>query len=272
TLPDGRPFLAMKLIKGDTLDSILKEQSAPASRIGGHPSPFEQAAHASFDRLETFLRPGRLLAIFEQVAQAVGDAHSNGVIHRDLKAANIMVGKSGEVQVMDWGLAKLLGDDRPTEPRPDAVTRGTEIRSLRDSGEATQAGSLLGTPAYMPPEQAIGAVAQVDKRSDVFGLGGILCVILTGQPPYLGADSESTRQLAARAKLEDCFARLDGCGAEPELVALAKRCLAAEKDDRPADAGEVARAVANLRADAERRARQAEMDRARAEVQATEER
>jgi cytochrome c-type biogenesis protein CcmH/NrfG len=248
TLPDGRPFLAMKLIKGDTLEALLKSRQNPAAD------------------------PGRFLATFEQVCQAVGYAHAHGVIHRDLKPANVMVGAFGEVQVMDWGLAKLVGDDRPSEPRPDADTWGTEIRSLRDRGELTQAGSLLGTPAYMPPEQAIGAVDQVDKRSDVFGLGGILCVILTGQPPYLGADSESTRQLAARARLEQAFTRLEGCGAEPELVALAKRCLAPEKGDRPADAGGVADAVAALRADAERRARQAEMDRARAEVQAAEER
>ena len=78
----------------------------------------------------------------------------------------------------------------------------------------------------MPPEQAIGAIDQVGKHSDVFGLGAILCVILTGKPPYVGADAESNRQLAARAKLGDAFARLDSCGAETELIALARRCLA----------------------------------------------
>src|SRR5262249_31480039 len=123
-----------------------------------------------------------------------------------------------------------------------------------------------------PPEQAIGAVDQIDKRSDVFGLGALLCVILTGKPPYLGADIEATRQLAARARLDDAFARLDGCGAEPDLVALCKRCLAAETADRPAGAGEVAGAVAGLRAAAEERARQAELARERAEVQTAEQR
>ncbi|HET6573568.1 MAG TPA: serine/threonine-protein kinase [Fimbriiglobus sp.] len=209
--------------------------------------------------------------MFEQVCQAVGYAHAHHVIHRDLKPANVMVGAFGEVQVMDWGLAKVLAN-REVEP-PDAdpdATLGTEVRSTRGADAATQAGSLLGTPAYMPPEQAIGAVDQIDTRSDVFGLGGILCVILTGQPPYVAADAESTRQLAARARLEDAFTRLEGCGAEPELEALCKRCLSAEKSDRPRDAGEVADAVRRLRADAEDRARRAELDRARAEVQAAE--
>src|SRR5436305_11921046 len=124
----------------------------------------------------------------------------------------------------------------------------------------------------MPPEQAVGAVDQIDERSDVFGLGAILCAVLTGRPPYVGADFESTRQLAARAKLGDAFTRLDACGADPGLVEMCKRCLAAEKADRPADAGEVARAVADLRAAAEERARRAEVDRARAEAEAREQR
>jgi tetratricopeptide (TPR) repeat protein/serine/threonine protein kinase len=251
TLPDGRPFLAMKLIRGRTLDDLLKERPAPSA-----------------DR-------GRFLAVFEQVCQAVGYAHAHKVIHRDLKPSNVMVGAFGEVQVMDWGLAKVLagGGHQLPEPRgdPDA-TLGTEVRSARGADLETQAGSLLGTPAYMAPEQASGAVDRIDARSDVFGLGGVLCAILTGKPPYVGETAESTRQLAARAKLDDAHARLAGCGAEPELVGLCLRCLAAEPDDRPRDAGAVADAVHRLRADAEDRARRAELDRARAEVQAAEQR
>jgi tetratricopeptide (TPR) repeat protein len=166
---------------------------------------------------------------------------------------------------MDWGLAKVL-----TAPQPEGMsadrTPATEIRSLRElDGPETQAGSVLGTPAFMPPEQAIGAVEQIDERSDVFGLGAILAVILGGRPPFVGDTVESTRLLAARGKVEDCFRRLDGCGAEPELVALCKRCLSPEKADRPRDAGEVAQAVAGLRAAADERARRAELDRVRAE-------
>src|SRR5205823_4533892 len=118
---------------------------------------------------------------------------------------------------------------------------------------------------FMPPEQAAGAVGKVDERADVFGLGAILCAVLTGRPPYTGDDAEAVRLMAVRGKLDAAFGRLDGCGAEPELVALCKRCLGPEREDRPRDAGEVAKAVARFRADAEERARQAELDRVRVE-------
>ena len=248
TLPDGRPYLAMKLIKGHTLEDLLKARTTPADERG------------------------RFVGVFEQIAQAVAFAHSRRIIHRDLKPANVMVGDFGEVQVMDWGLAKELGEGQPADPTRSDVTLSVELRLGRDGGDVTQAGSLLGTPAFMPPEQAIGAIDLVTERSDVFGLGAILCVILTGKPPFVAESAESTRQIAARGKLDDAFARLDACGAEPELIALAKRCLSPEACDRPADAGEVAKAVAALRADAERRARQAETDRATTEVKIAEER
>src|SRR5262245_6649143 len=243
TLPDGRPFLAMKLIKGDTLEELLR----------GRPDP----SHES----------GRWLAVFEKVCEAVGYAHAHGVVHRDLKPANVMVGSHGEVQVMAWVLAKHL-DRRPAdaEEDPGATTGGTQVRTLRDSdARFTQAGSVLGTPAFMPPEQAIGAVDQIGRRSDVFGLGGLLAVILTGRPPFVAETAEATRQMAARGRLQECFARLDGCGADPELIALCKRCLATEPADRPADGGEVSRAVAGLRQAADERARRSELERVRAE-------
>jgi hypothetical protein len=250
TLPDGRPFLAMKLIQGRTLEQLLREQG-----------------------------PGeaRWLGVFEAICQAVGYAHSRNVIHRDLKPANIMVGAFGEVQVMDWGLAKVPTTPVATAPLPDEIdpeaTRPPQPgQSPWTAVDLTRAGSVLGTPAFMAPEQAIGAIGRLDRRSDVFGLGAILCVLLTGQPPFVAVDAEATRQLAARAKLNEAFARLDGCGAESELIALAKRCLSAEQDDWPADAGVLAGAVADLRRQAEERARQAELDRARAVVQAAEQR
>jgi tetratricopeptide (TPR) repeat protein len=249
SLPDGRPFLAMKLIKGHTLDKDLKDRPDP-----GH------------DR-------SRFIAIFEQVCQGVGFAHDHQVLHRDLKPANVMVGSFGEVQVMDWGLAKVLsaiGRALASRADPEA-TVGTEIRTARESdGPHTQAGTMLGTPAFMPPEQAGGEIDRIDERADVFGLGAILAVILTGQPPYVGKDSETVRLMAVRGQLADCLGRLDGCGAEPALVALAKHCLAFDPAERPRNAEVVAKEVAVLRAAAEQRARVAEREQAKAEGQASE--
>ncbi len=191
------------------------------------------------------------------------------MIHRDLKPANVMVGAFGEVQVMDWGLAKVLGaasaPTSPAEVANEATRAATQISPTPEVGSHTQAGSLLGTPAFAPPEQVGGEIEKVGTRADVFGLGAILAVILTGKPPYVGETAESVRSQALRGKLDDCFARLAGCGAEPELVALCRRCLAFEPADRPANAGEVAKAVAALRAAADERARRAELERVRVE-------
>jgi serine/threonine protein kinase len=244
TLPGGRPFLAMKLIKGQTLDNLLTGRN---------------------DR-------GRLLAVFEAVCQAVGYAHSRRVIHRDLKPHIVMVGAFGEVQVMDWGLAKVLGEEAlqaGTEAGASEATRAwTEVGLSPEDGSHTQAGSLVGTPAFIPPEQALGEVDKVDERADVFGLGALLAVLLTGEPPYVGETAEAVRVQAVRGKLGACFARLGASDAEPGLVELCKRCLAFEPADRPHDGGEVAHAVAALRAAAEERARSAERDRAAADARA----
>jgi serine/threonine protein kinase len=244
-LPDGRPYLAMKLIRGRTLADLLEDGSATR---------------------------GSRIAVFEQVCQAVAYAHDHGVIHRDLKPANVMVGAFGEVQVMDWGLAKVRTDARAGSAEATIATTFHDPRGDAGTDLRTRAGAFLGTPAYMAPEQAIGAVDQVDERTDVFGLGGILCAVLTGRPPFVAPTAESARQLAAQKTLEPAFARLDSCGAEPELVALCKRYLDPDRDARPRNAGEVAAAVHALRAAAEQRARQAELDRVRGEAEAREQR
>src|SRR5262249_54284469 len=148
-----------------------------------------------------------------------------GVIHRDLKPGNVMVGAFGEVQVMDWGLAKVLGSQRAaaTSIRAEDLSTIFTVRTAADDA-STQDGTILGTPAYMAPEQARGEVDKLDERCDVFGLGAILCVVLTGQPPYVGPKTDLHRQ-ASEGQLTGAFARLDDCGADSELVALAKACL-----------------------------------------------
>jgi serine/threonine-protein kinase len=128
-----------------------------------------------------------------------------------------------------------------------------------------------GTPGYMAPEQARGEVEPVDERADVFGLGAILCEILTGQPPFGGKSGAALLQ-AQRADLTETLTRLDGCGADAELVALAKRCLAAQPEDRPRDAAAVAEMAAAYLAGVAARLRQAELDGAEARARAGEER
>jgi tetratricopeptide (TPR) repeat protein len=247
---DGRPYFTMKLVKGQTLAALLQARAAPADD-----------------------QP-RFLAIFESVCQTLAYAHARGVIHRDLKPSNVMVGHFGEVQVMDWGLAKVVqaggaADDRGPGPATAAAVNTQRSGSAR---HASRAGSVLGTPAYMPPEQARGEIHEVSERADVFALGAMLCEILTGLPPYVAATHAETEHMAAHGDLAAAFTRLAESGGDGVLLDLARRCLAAAPVDRPRDAGEVSRAVTAYLAGVQEKLRSAEMDRARAHATAIEER
>ena len=138
--------------------------------------------------------------------------------------------------------------------------------------ELSRAGSVLGTPSYMAPEQARGEIGAVDERADVFALGSILCEVLTGSPAFTGRTSAETQRRAARADLADARARLDACGADAELVALARDCLAAEPPARPRHAGALRERITAYLAGVQERLRAAEIERARAEARAAEER
>ncbi|MBA4187872.1 MAG: hypothetical protein C0467_07625 [Planctomycetaceae bacterium] len=255
-LPDGRPYLVMKLIRGRTLAAILTARSQRKST----------ESTSDLD-LTTPDAPG-LLLVFEQICQAVAFAHSQGIIHRDLKPQNIMVGPFGEVQVMDWGLAKETRNEEigsffvDNEPVPLNAITTTGLRTPHSA--STQIGSAKGTPSYMPPEQARGEWDTVDARADVFALGGVLCTLLTGSPPYSGWNVQAVVARAMNGDLAETFARLDGCSAAEDLVKLAKWCLSPDPLARPMDARAVAGLVELYRLGQEERARELETVRAAA--------
>jgi superkiller protein 3 len=183
---------------------------------------------------------------------------------------------------MDWGLAKVLAeggiaDEERASRERERPEDATTIRTARSTGSTgsvgtdTEAGSLLGTPAYMPPEQANGDVANLDRRADVFGLGAILCEILTGQPPYVGRSAEEVRRKACNGDLADATARLGACGADAELIALSRTCLASEAIDRPKDAQAVTNGLAAYLNGVQERLHQAELAEAEAKAKAIEE-
>lgn len=252
---DERPFFTMKLVKGQTLAAILEARK----QLGD-------------DR-------AKLLGIFEQVCQTMAYAHSRGVIHRDLKPANIMVGAFGEVQVMDWGLAKVLAAGGVADEKKSHESRAavSVIRTVRTVGSETPCsvgsdtvmGAVLGTPGYMSPEQARGDVDLIDERADVFGLGAILCQILTGSPPFTGKGPEAMRKTQT-SSLDDVHQRLEECGEDAALIAIAKHCLAAEPWDRPRNAGLLATELSQYFESVADRLHQAELDRLEAATRAAE--
>ena len=252
-MADERPYFTMKLVKGRTLATLLSER------------PDAAAEHR------------RLIDIFDSVCQTVAYAHSRGVIHRDLKPANIMVGAFGEVQVVDWGLAKVLArgnkadEKRAREARQEHTILETVRSDGSSEGSVSMVGSVIGTPEYMPPEQASGRVDRLDERSDVFALGAILCEILSGRPPYVGERGQVLSR-AAQAELDPALERLESCDGDPELVKIAKQCLVAAPDARPRHAGVLAQSVQVHLETVEERAHKAQIEAAEARVRVHQER
>ena len=183
TLPDGRPFYVMKLVRGERLD--------------------EAAARMPL--------AGRLRA-FERVCEAVGFAHAAGVLHRDLKPQNVMVGPFGEVLVLDWGLAKVREEAEPAAAPASPASRGTS------------AGTVLGTPGYMAPEQARGEAGVLDERTDVYGLGALLRALLT--VPGLAGVPRPLAAIVSRATAEEPSDRYPGVASLADDV---RRYLAGER-------------------------------------------
>ncbi|MCB9760775.1 MAG: protein kinase [Alphaproteobacteria bacterium] len=220
-LDDGRLYYTMEEIRGRTLADVIGALHAASS-----PEAWGEALDAGGHTKWSFLR---LIDVLIQVCDAVGYAHARGVIHRDLKPTNIMLGEHGEVRVVDWGLVKILTPlPTPLSPgAPDSAPVGLSGASaLRP---ATGVGHVAGTPGFMPPEQARGEVDRLTPAADVYALGAILFAALTG---------------AAPGQVEDVAAALDAWPRTPE--ALRRLCLAALAADplaRPADASALAEAL-----------------------------
>lgn len=260
TLDSGESYLAMRLVVGHTMAKEMESEQSS------------------------------LLEIFYQVCHAVGYAHSKGIIHRDLKPANVMVGEFGEVQVMDWGLARDLSDTDPEDLSPgesgsesntvvapnlagsavDSKSSGIRRTPHSSARDVTVLGSVMGTPSYMAPEQARGE--PTDQRADVFSLGAMLCEILTGSPPFVGTSAVGLIQQAATGKLSEALLRLDTCSADKDLVDLCKACLSPERDKRPKNAGEIQDILTRYRVHQDERLKSAERERAVAETRLAEQR
>lgn len=184
SLADGRVFYTMKYVQGRRLDEWVGSAASPAER----------------------------LRLFEKICEPVAFAHSRGVLHRDLKPPNVMVGPFGEVLVMDWGVAKIVGGAREDARAPDFGTEGVaaadaeSARKPEGTGAAETAhGAVLGTPGFMAPEQARGEVEQLDARADIYSLGAILKFLAS--PP---GGEKIPRRLAAiigKAMAEDARSR-----------------------------------------------------------------
>jgi len=213
----GRVFFTMKMVQGSSLADTIREAREQEEPPGSQ-------------------RPREVLNIFLKICDAMTFAHSRCIIHRDLKPDNIMVGDFGEVYVMDWGLARILDDEAEGEGEKEESTRNSGLliadRHSGDTGMKTMAGSVVGTPAYMPPEQAKGDIAAMDMRSDVYSMGGLLYELLALQPPFTG---DTPWDILSRIEKEvpppPSHCNLSE-SISPELDSIVMKCLEKDKEKR----------------------------------------
>lgn len=216
--PNGRPYYAMRFIVGEDLYAAIKK--------------FHATSHPQWDAGRGNVELHQLLRRFIDLCNAIHYAHSRGVLHRDIKPGNVMLGKFGETLVVDWGLAKIVG-------RPDLL-KGTDEPTLQPrSGSGTQRttmGSAIGTPSYMSPEQAAGDLDKLGVASDVYSLGATLYCLLTGLPPFSG---ELKSVLERIQKADFKLPRQVKPSVPRPLEAICLKGMALRREDRYASASEM---------------------------------
>jgi WD40 repeat protein/tRNA A-37 threonylcarbamoyl transferase component Bud32 len=228
----GRPFYAMRFVRGDTFKEAIDRFHAAESTPGQSPGPRERA-----------LEFRRLLGRFLDLCNIVRYAHSRGVIHRDLKPANVLLGPFGETLVVDWGLAKVVGRDGPTA----GAAEGTLQPNLGSGRSETVAGAAIGTPAYMSPEQAEGQIDRIGPASDVYSLGATLYYLLTGKPPVGEGDAA---ELLRRVRCGDFPRPRQVQGrVPPALEAVCLKAMATRIEDRYGSARALAAEIERWLAD-----------------------
>jgi tRNA A-37 threonylcarbamoyl transferase component Bud32 len=223
--PDGRPYFTMKRVSGVTLEEVIAGLRRGDAKTA-----------------ETYSRR-RLLEAFARVCLAVAYVHESGVLHRDLKPANVMLGRFGEVYLLDWGLAKLLDEAHDPAHGPEDGPGDFDGTTLDDHDGRTAAGELMGTPGYMAPEQIDSGGRELDARADVYALGAILFELLTHEP--LHARGPIQRKIGSTIRGADARAseRFPEREVPPELEAICVRATADEPDARFPSARALADAV-----------------------------
>ncbi|KAF0246189.1 MAG: hypothetical protein FD180_931 [Planctomycetota bacterium] len=201
-------FLCMKRVRGRSLAEVIA-----------------QLARGDVEAARKWSR-ARLLGVLQDICLGVAYAHSKGIIHRDLKPSNVMIGDFGETLILDWGLAREGGDPPEAEPGMRTRLRAPKV----GSSTLTMEGDVLGTPAYMPPEQANGRLNTMDARSDVFSLGAILFELLTFRPPYQAATSDDVLVLAQAGRVPPPSSI--GKDIPPELDRICARATAGRREER----------------------------------------
>ena len=216
---EGRIYFTLKYVKGLSLKEVIRGRR-DATQLEDK------------RKFRDVFSSRQMIEILISVCNAVAYAHSKDIIHRDLKPDNVMLGKFGEVLVMDWGLAKILSQHISAESAQAEAFLDLNLRATLDSN-MTMEGAIAGTPAYMSPEQAAGKISELDQRTDIYSLGAMLYEILSGEPPYKGATALEVVRMVNEGPPPPLGGGTFGFRPIPrELKAICEKAMAYQATDR----------------------------------------